>query len=207
MAASGSTTFDYQWQLNGQDLNGATNAALTITNVQTTNLGTYKVVVKNAAGSTDSDPATLQFPAPATKNYTDTVKQDNPVGYWRLGESSGTVAKDAAGANDGTISMALPRTSRRAGGDTNTAAGFSAVKQTKVDVPWSATLNGPTFTIECWAKVAAGSGNYRSPLTSRADSPQRGYIFYAEPGNTWQFWTGTGEQVRLDRFAGSRRSS
>jgi hypothetical protein len=50
--------------------------------------------------------------------------------------------------------------------------------------------------------VTGGAGNYRSPLTSRADSPQRGYIFYAEPGNTWQFWSGKGDTTGWDSIPG-----
>ena len=201
--ASGSTSFDYQWQLNGQTLSGATNATLNIPNVQAANVGTYKVIVKNSAGSTESAPATVQFPAPATKSYVDTVKQDSPVAYWRLGETTGEIAKDAVGNNDGAYLNGV--TLGRPGapvGDASTAAGFAVAKQTKVDVAWTDKLNTPAFTIECWAKVTGASGNYRSPVTSRADSPQRGYIFYATPANTWQFWAGTGEQVGWTTLSG-----
>ena len=203
VAASGSTVFDYQWQREGQNLTGATNATLTITNVQTANLGAYTVIVKNAAGSTPSSPATLQFPAPATKSYSDTVKQDSPVGYWRLDEQTGEVAKDAVGVNDGAYlnGVTLGRPGALAG-DTNTAAGFVAANLTKVDIAYTDVLNPLVFTVECWAKVTGGAGNFRSPLTSRADAPQRGYIFYAEPGNTWQFWTGTGASTGWTALTG-----
>jgi Concanavalin A-like lectin/glucanases superfamily len=62
-------------------------------------------------------------------------------------------------------------------------------------------LNTPPFTVELWAKVTGGT-SYRSPLTSRADNPQRGYIFYADPANTWQFWTGKGDTSGWDNIAG-----
>jgi hypothetical protein len=61
-----------------------------------------------------------------------------------------------------------------------------------VDVPYSADLNPAAFTVSLWANPSTGGTSYRSPLTSRDDAPQRGYIIYVEPGNTWQFWTGTG---------------
>ncbi|MCX5645797.1 MAG: discoidin domain-containing protein [Phycisphaerae bacterium] len=61
-----------------------------------------------------------------------------------------------------------------------------------VDVPYSADLNPPAFTVSLWANPSSGGSGYRSPLTARDDTPQRGYILYVEPGNTWQFWTGTG---------------
>jgi hypothetical protein len=46
--------------------------------------------------------------------------------------------------------------------------------------------------VSLWANPSPAGTDYRSPLCSRDDLPQRGYILYVEPGNTWQFWTGTG---------------
>jgi hypothetical protein len=195
VSAIGSTTFGYQWLYNNQNILAATNSTLSISNVQTANLGSYKVVVSNAAGSTESAVATLQFPAPATTNYLNTVKQDNPVAYWRLDETTGDVADDEIGAHDGAYlnGVILGRPGAITG-DTNPAAGFATAASTKVDVPYSEALNPPVFTAEVWAK-ASGTGVHRSPLTSRGDGPQRGYIFYADPGNTWQFWVGASEPL------------
>jgi N-acetylneuraminic acid mutarotase len=49
----------YQWQLNGTNISGATGASLTVTNVSSTNIGVYTVIVNNAAGSVTSRPVTL----------------------------------------------------------------------------------------------------------------------------------------------------
>ncbi|MGP8218816.1 MAG: immunoglobulin domain-containing protein [Limisphaerales bacterium] len=59
--SSGSTTpLSYLWYFNGTNLLvGATNASLILTNVQTTNAGTYYVIVTNVAGSLTSSNATL----------------------------------------------------------------------------------------------------------------------------------------------------
>lgn len=54
----------YQWQRNGVDLVGATNATLTITNLQLGDAGEYRVVVSNGAGATTSVVAVLEAPAP-----------------------------------------------------------------------------------------------------------------------------------------------
>ncbi len=62
----------------------------------------------------------------------------------------------------------------------------------KVDVPYSAALNPPVFTAALWAKVIGGSSTYRSPLSSRNNNPQAGYVFYAGLNNLWQFWMGSG---------------
>ncbi len=61
-----------------------------------------------------------------------------------------------------------------------------------VDVAYSAELNPEAFTASVWANPDADGVGHRSPLTSRDDGPQRGYILYLTPENTWQFWTGTG---------------
>ncbi|MBI5774183.1 MAG: immunoglobulin domain-containing protein, partial [Verrucomicrobia bacterium] len=52
VAAGGVPPFRYQWRLNGVNLAGATNATLTVANVQSTNAGTYSVVVANLVGAT-----------------------------------------------------------------------------------------------------------------------------------------------------------
>jgi len=61
-----------------------------------------------------------------------------------------------------------------------------------VDVPYSLDLHPAAFTLSVWAYADPAGTNYRSPLTSRDDTPQRGYILYLAPTNIWQFWTGTG---------------
>lgn len=185
------TPASYQWKKDGVDLAGETSPSLTLADADDTVAGTYSVEVVNAAGSATSDPATLAVVGPEA-SYVATILRDGPVAYWRLDESEGTVAADSAGSYDGTyvngVTLGEPGALV---GDDNTAARFTQANQTFVEVPWSANLNTPEFTFECWAKVTGGSG-YRSPMTSRGDPPQEGYIFYATPNNNWEFWTGPG---------------
>ncbi|MEK7781905.1 MAG: hypothetical protein AAB370_10445, partial [Verrucomicrobiota bacterium] len=49
----------YQWQLNGQNLLGATNAALILPNLNWTNAGNYQVIISNALGVKVGSPAAL----------------------------------------------------------------------------------------------------------------------------------------------------
>jgi hypothetical protein len=51
----------YQWQFNGVDLDGASGSVLTVTNVQTNNVGAYQVIVGSAFGSVTSAPALLEL--------------------------------------------------------------------------------------------------------------------------------------------------
>ena len=59
VVATGAQPLSYQWQLNGTNLNGATNALLILNNMQPINLGVYDVVVTNVAGAVTSSPAFL----------------------------------------------------------------------------------------------------------------------------------------------------
>ncbi len=67
VSALGSPTFKYNWRLNGTNISSATNASLTLTNLQTTNAGNYTVVVTDLAGVVTSSVAGLvvnHAPAP-----------------------------------------------------------------------------------------------------------------------------------------------
>jgi len=88
-------------------------------------------------------------------SYSATILADTPVAYWRLGESSGTIADNAEGtaALDGTY--ANSPTLGVAGalvGDANTAVTFDGTTQV-VSVPDDAALDlGDTFSLEAWIK-------------------------------------------------------
>ncbi len=59
VTASGTAPLSYQWQLNNANLVGATGTSLAFISVQTTNAGSYTVVVTNVAGALTSTVATL----------------------------------------------------------------------------------------------------------------------------------------------------
>jgi GH25 family lysozyme M1 (1,4-beta-N-acetylmuramidase) len=63
--AVGGQPLSYQWQWNGTNIAGATNALLVLSNVQPAQAGGYSVVVNNAAGSVTSAVATLTVPIPS----------------------------------------------------------------------------------------------------------------------------------------------
>ena len=66
VAVFGASPFSYQWRQNGTNLvdggnlSGSTNLILSLTNVTTSNAGTYSLLVSNPAGSTNSASALLQ---------------------------------------------------------------------------------------------------------------------------------------------------
>jgi hypothetical protein len=114
--------------------------------------------------------------------------EEGLVAYWAFEETEGDTASDLSGnGHDGTL-MGNPQ---RVDGYFGGALEFDGDGD-EVNVPFHEDLNQETFTISAWANVEPESANHRAVVSSRDDGPQRGYIFYATPQNTWQFWTGDG---------------
>ena len=136
----------------------------------------------------------------ARADYPSEVLALQPLTYWRFSDTGtfsyaatnlGTLGTAENGVyNDPTYMEGQPGALF---GTTNTSARFDG-SSSKIDVPFNAALNPASFTVECWAKVDGGAGNYRSPVTSRdsVSGSIAGYIIYAGAGNTWEFWTGNG---------------
>ncbi|HTV63269.1 MAG TPA: immunoglobulin domain-containing protein, partial [Verrucomicrobiae bacterium] len=65
VAATGVPAVSYQWSFDGTNISGATNAVLTLADLQATNAGNYTVQVTNVFGSLVSSNATLSlYPSP-----------------------------------------------------------------------------------------------------------------------------------------------
>ena len=62
--ATGTSPFAYQWKKDGSSISGATSSTYTIASTQTTDAGSYTVVVTNSAGSVTSNPIVLTILAP-----------------------------------------------------------------------------------------------------------------------------------------------
>ena len=98
--ASGSEPLNYQWQLNGVDVSGATEAAFVLNGVQPEAAGSYTVVVSNAVAIVTSESAVLTVIVPPTigsepqsqtivagadVTFRVVVSGSEPLGYqWRL---------------------------------------------------------------------------------------------------------------------------
>lgn len=61
VTGNGTAPLTYQWRSETGDLPGATNTDLVVSNVTLTDLGSYRVVVRDAAGETVSQPAWLKL--------------------------------------------------------------------------------------------------------------------------------------------------
>ncbi len=101
VVASGPGPLTYQWYYNTTTLiTGATNATYSLPNVRAVNAGNYSCAIHNPYGSTNSTASALTI-VTATP-YETAVLADNPVCYYPLSESSGTLAYEYIQGNDGT---------------------------------------------------------------------------------------------------------
>lgn len=119
--------------------------------------------------------------------YVLAVLQDQPVAYWRLGESSGTRAADASGhGNDATyvggVTLGAPGA---ISGDPDTAASFDG-SSGFVDAANRFVFGGDqAFSLEAWVN-ATSVGGYVG-IVSRNDAatgpPSEGYLLFVGPND------------------------
>src|SRR6185369_8198510 len=138
-------------------------------------------------------------------DYQSTVMSFNPVGYWRLGESTPVpgvpdVANNAGslgGLGRGYPGPALIKAEAGIVGTafrfSNPAAGAAYDPNSLIDVPQSAALNpnGP-FTLEFWANPTTVNNDLVCPVSSlNANASRSGYLIYFDAPNTrWEFRIG-----------------
>lgn len=108
VAAVGTAPLIYIWRKDGVDLNGATNASLILSNVQTNQAGNYTVVITNAYGSVTSSVALLVVnPArPGTVvawGYNSDGQTSGPFGIIGVKAIAANYYHTIALRNDGTV--------------------------------------------------------------------------------------------------------
>ncbi len=190
----GNAPFYYQWQLNGVNLAGATNATLTLTNLQSANSGIYSVVLTNADGvvSANATLTVLSPPVPVS-----TILSDNPIGYWRLNETAGPTAYDSAGnyngAGEGGIVFGVPGVTNAPFGGFepgNLGAQFDG-SSSDVALPAFNTTT-TNFTITGWVKRNGAQNDWSGIVFSR-NGGNRG-VGVMVVGNTLHYsWNDNGD--------------
>ncbi|MFL5821237.1 MAG: LamG-like jellyroll fold domain-containing protein, partial [Solirubrobacteraceae bacterium] len=123
------------------------------------------------------------------------------VGYWRLGETSGTVASDVKGAHpgeyEGGVTLGVPGL---ISGDPNTAVFFDGTSG-DVTVPPSAAgpaaaLNPSKFSVEAWVKPQDPPGIDRAVVSSIDIPGKAGYAIVAGSSGSWAAWVGDGTSLQ-----------
>ena len=165
-------------------------------------LGTYTAQAQQAddAGNVGvSNTTFFTITTPPAAPYPTEVSNDNPYGYWRLGESSGTNAVDQTGANAGAYQSGVVLGVQGAlFGDSNTAGRFDG-SDDKVSMgdPVNGSLDFGTndFTAEAWVKTTVNGEE--AILSKRATTA----------GPYWQFTVtndpGHDGEIRANIVAGS----
>jgi hypothetical protein len=163
--SSGSIPQTLSWDLTDPSTGGS-NA---------TGTRTVYVLFQDNTGKWSSSPITDTIsynppsaPPPPTSAYGQAVAADQPVGWWRLGEASGTTAIDQEGLNNGAYSggVTLGQPSLLAA-DANKAVAFNG-SNGYVRVPAAVAFNFTNaFSLEAWIKPTSlpTTGVFRSVLT------------------------------------------
>ncbi|MFL5912917.1 MAG: LamG-like jellyroll fold domain-containing protein, partial [Gaiellaceae bacterium] len=105
----------------------------------------------------------------STSAYSQAVMQiSGLVGFWRLGDASGTAACDGTGVNPGTYQGGFTLGQSGAiAGDSDKATSFNGTTG-DVSVPSSTSLNaGDTFSIEAWVKRGSTGGTTNQVIASK----------------------------------------
>jgi hypothetical protein len=215
VTTDGAVPISFQWSVSTDGGNtftnipssanqSATNETLWLSNVQLSQSAyEYSVLVSDPFTNESATPATLTVqarqdpPVPLT-GYGAIVAADNPVAYWRLDETNGTLAEDAVGTFDGaytpgpgTITYSVPTGIPNSTDPAVTLAGGATIQ-----VPWAPELNPDTaWSVETWlnpSSLSLNGNDYRIVLSSEyndqnAGYPYNGWYLYQQPANDFAF--------------------
>ncbi len=163
VGASAALPVYYNWSKDGASLPSATKAVLALSNLALSDSGNYAAIVSNAFGVATSSVVSLNVQGTSNAPYAGVVIASRPIGYWRLSETSGKVAYDWAGGNDGTYTNVLGGQPGYNLLDTHRSARFgflSASNSFAGNIPIDfATAGNATFSVEAWVNGGTQSGD------------------------------------------------
>jgi len=143
--AGGAQPLSYQWFFNGTNIADATSSALILTNVDSSNVGSYSVQITNLYGFTNSNPAllTLVPPPPCVP------LPQGLVSWWKAENN----ALDQIGSNSGTLQNGATFAAAQLG----QSFSFDGVNG-YVRIPRSTSLiPSNQLTIEFWMRASANN--------------------------------------------------
>ena len=158
---------------------------------------TYRIRVTDPFGNGFAGPpASVTIPAgtPAASTYADNVALDNPSWEWRMSETSGTAARDRAGANDLTLNGSVQRNVTGALlNQADPAVNFPGTNSTStVQGASSYWEPGPqTFSLEAWFRTTTSFGGkiigFGNSNTGRSDSNNNDRVIYMTTSGNLRF--------------------
>jgi hypothetical protein len=198
MSAAGAPPITYQWTSNGVVV--STAQTYTITGIE--NGGTYVGTAINADGSASTAPITLTVLPVPTAPYPVQVLSDHPIAFWRLDETSGDIAYDYVGGNNGiysNVALAYAPSYNPVSDPSEGYAPYFGGLQTNDSyvgsIPTNISFTAPTnvnaeFSIEMWAQqysadndgglaaIGIGYGGEEFALDSGGFDPAHDLRFY-----------------------------
>jgi hypothetical protein len=105
-------------------------------------------------------------PSPPSTGYAGAVAGDGPVGYWRLGEASGSAAADAVGTHTGTYTGAQLGQASLIPTDTNTSIGLGGNGSVRMANAPDLQIGTP-LSLEAWIRPSSlpANGSWASVVT------------------------------------------
>jgi hypothetical protein len=155
-----------QW-LSVHDRVGHALSMITGTEVEATSVNCLVPCQRSVLGLGAALAVTLAAASPAVAqcDYRTAVLADNPVAYWRLGEATGTIAKDEVGpgpngAHPGVYVGAVQLGQAGSLSGDSDASIFLNGSGARMEVPDDPALNfvGAPFSIEAWVKKSTSFG-------------------------------------------------
>lgn len=135
---------------------------------------------------------TLNTPPVPTDAYASAVRASGPSAYWRLGESSGTVAADSSGSLQpgtytGSVTLGSPGALKNVADTSVTFSGGQVIG--------SSTITNPkVFTVEAWVRTTSTSGGkivgFGDSRTGLSSSYDRGVHMTADGRLVFSVLTG-----------------
>ncbi|HOB99691.1 MAG TPA: autotransporter-associated beta strand repeat-containing protein [Verrucomicrobiota bacterium] len=194
VTAYGSVPLSYQWSLNGTPISGATSSSYTVTDVRAGEAGDYSVVITNPYGTANASAALMLLGATKLAGV---VTERTPFGYWRMDETSGTVAYDYWGGRDGTLRTGVtgnvpgPEPAAFQGFDTGNRACELNGNGGYVTVPSFGAING-AMTIVAWIKPDAVQSDWAGLVFTRGDGGSTSGLAFTQGGQLGYTWNDAG---------------
>ena len=182
-AATGDGPLQFQWQLNGANIEGATNSSFTIPNAQPASGGAYNVTMANAVGAVRSDIAFVVVTSPALPLSDNFAGRQSTNSFSGVGGGTNTNATSEAGE---------PNHAGKPGGKS-------------VWYSWTAPANGvATFSTRGSSfdtVLAVYLGNALTSLSPVASDDDGGGFFTSE--TVFQAIAGTNYIIAIDGLGGA----
>lgn len=133
-------------------------------------------------GALDGGDSGVEDAAVSDSKYRAAVMADEPVGYWRLGEKTGTVAKDEIGQHNGEYVGGVTLGTELSSADGDTAVTFDG-KTGKIVIGNAFGFTGSSeFSIESWIHIPDFDATRRFIVSKFAPGTKSGW-YTAENNN------------------------